>query len=183
MKESADNDIELINELHSARLRERFGEISLQVVKQDGLVRTSYLIDKDNTIRTLAIAIFSDKPYSTELNNIHVQVKSGSFIGETIRANGLDVIKRIRAKFKLTVSEPSILNQGFFLYGQLSEVFAGRNGLSEEFYAEVCEIYDSDLCPKNDVTYETMINPELSSRLEKIILHTEFKNIKITLFK
>lgn len=144
-----------INNLHSDKLKLRFGDIFLKIINQSNLMRVSTLSDNTGTVRTLAVSLFSHIPYSPEINKIHKKVSNGGFIGDSIVSSGANILRKKVCKFKvitpLIMSSEEIMTQGLY-----SRIFIGSNR-HKEFYCDLCEVYHPEFNPKEEIISYTNI--------------------------
>ncbi len=155
-------EINIISQLHTEKLIQKYGCINISIKKQNGNLRISELKDGDAVLRTYAITVFSTIPYSDELISIHKDVLNGSAIGQTIKQAGFDIIKKNVINF--IIETPKFFNNKTELTTcQLFEIYC-KVEAKYEYYAEVCEIYCPTFKPlkfKNEII-DTFILEKIS---------------------
>ncbi|MCD6018797.1 MAG: Uncharacterized protein K0S53_1918 [Bacteroidetes bacterium] len=167
--------------LHTDKLTQKYGGFKISIILQEGFLRISEIRDLDNTLRTFAISTFTNSEYSEKLRNVHEKILTGLPIGETLRKNGFNVIKKILAEFtieipKLFNSEPGVL----ITTGQLSEISC-KDEIKEEFYVTVCEINCPTFLKLSDKhTYE---NQAISEKVYTHLKYAALDNYKFNLIK
>src|ERR1700746_1877337 len=94
--------------LLSEELRNRFGTIKINIIEQNDDYRITVLESDEGNAKSLAICMFSETPFSTELEKVHEKIKKGGLIGETIKSNGFSVVKNLCCNF--SIDAPKIFN-------------------------------------------------------------------------
>jgi hypothetical protein len=167
----------MITELHSEKLKKKYGPIHLEIIKQSELNRLSVLKDNSNCVRTIAIAEFSLQAYSTELNRVHLQIYNGGFIGDTIIKNRMTMVKKINCRFRLNTPELMLSAQPYTI-GQYTTIFV-ITSQAKEYYCDLCEIFYPEF--ESNEEYNYLHNEAYQVRVVKLLTTHDIKFTNLTL--
>lgn len=172
-------EINLVKQLHTEKLIKKYGSISVTVIKHSDNLRLSELKDNNGILRTYAITIFSETPYSNKLMTIHNEIKNGASIGQTIKDFGCDIAKKTVANF--IISTPVFFNDNKkFTCCQLSEIYC-RIDDHYEFYAGICEIFCPSFKVPNSINkYE---NASICAKVKNVLARGKISPNDIILIK
>jgi hypothetical protein len=167
--------------LNSDAIRDRYGSYSVDVIAQSSTQRVAALrsgFEPNVICRTLAFTQFKT-PVAKELQQIHNQILDGSSIGETIRKNGFEVIKRDQKYFQITSGNlfdrlsRNTVPKGALLLAQIYRISASSTS-SEHPYAVIIEIYHPDYRPplESTASIESLKewNPEYRNAIQTLEL-------------
>ena len=136
----------LTEKLHTDVLEEKYGKISVKVLKHNDVVRESLLIDSKGIARTYALTFFN-KWENKEVEEINGKIKAGEAIGKAFRGKGYLIRKNVLDVFIIKI--PNWLKKEFstkeeFAKARLSEFYAKKQGKNPLIYGIVTEVYTPD---------------------------------------
>ena len=138
-------------------LEERYGPISVRVLRHDNKVRECHLVDRLGISRTFAVTFFGSDSRSSELTIIDQEIKFGNPIGKTLRKHKYSICKNV---FEVLIIEiPDWLKIAFrdkrsYAKGKMSEILIHRENASIEVYGIIAEIYCPDFEPTESIEVE-----------------------------
>lgn len=93
------------NRMHIDFLEKKYGDISINIIKQEHGYRLSYMVNNKNKVVTYAICrFFKDKiPKSFEKKDL--KIKQGGIIGKELLSSGIKFEKRNRASVIINIPE------------------------------------------------------------------------------
>jgi len=81
--------------LNSERIKDRFGNYGIEIIRQDGNTRLSNLYsthDGERTCRTYAVVEFVGSNF-VDLTEVHTRIADGASIGSTLKKDGWEIRK------------------------------------------------------------------------------------------
>lgn len=89
--------------LVSENLRDRFGEICLEVIFQDRTTRVSYIRRvADDEVLSFHIVLFTEDGIEA-LGSVHERVAAGEMLGEVIQASGVPYTRTVSEKIHIDI--------------------------------------------------------------------------------
>lgn len=140
-----ERNLTLVRKLHSDKLKERFGPITVRIKKGNKKIRISSLIDQEGISRTIAFTFFAKRQYKSRLDMIIDKIKRGESIGYALIKNGYQLYKTNYIDFVIQLN--SWLKREFkvkelFALSSLYKLFVkSKHNGSIEFLCELIEIY------------------------------------------
>jgi len=142
----------LLNRLHTDELEDRYGPISVLVLRHDERSREAHLTDALGVSRTFAVTLFPYDGPPESLREIDADVRAGSPIGKTFREHGYELRNNVLG-FEIVELPPSLRaafhDQHSYAQARLSEMLCRHGRNLPLFYGTVFEIYHPDFrCPE-----------------------------------
>ncbi len=165
-----------MHRLHTDLLAERYGPVSIRLLRHDNEVREAHLVDRKGVSRTFAVT-FLAPPYPEEFTLIDAEIRGGAPIGRTFRKYGCEVRRNVLKA--LAVALPLWLRTEFahsslFAKAFLSEFLARINARPPELYGTIIEIYSPDfLTPEITETDLLQEGPTLKSLVANRVPHED----------
>ncbi len=175
--EQATKDAESpMHRLHTDLLAERYGPVSIRLLRHDNEVREVHLIDRQRVSRTYAVT-FLASPCPEEFTGIDAEIRDGAPIGSTFRKYGCEVRKNVLKA--LAVELPSWLRTEFahsspFAKAFIVEFLARIDARPPELYGTIIEIYSPDFLT-SEITEADLLRegPTLKSLIASRVPHEE----------
>ncbi len=165
-----------MHRFHTDLLAERYGPVSIRLLRHDDEVREAHLIDRQGVSRTFAVT-FLAPPYPEEFTRIDAEIRDGAPIGRTFRKHGCEVRKNVLKV--LTVALPLWLRTEFahsslFAKAFLFEFLARIDARPPKLYGTIIEIYSPDFL-KPEITETDLLQegPTLKSLIAGRVPHEE----------
>ncbi len=129
--------------LSTDELRQKFGEISLEIIAHKGNIRNTCVRRRsDNAVVAYSIVTFNDEGIKAFGDVFHNQILSGKTIGETIKGSGLPHTRTVSKSFV------SRINFGLsFLFDTKKDSCVSRNveyKIKDMLYASIIEFYNPE---------------------------------------
>jgi hypothetical protein len=140
----------LVDRLHTDVLEDRYGSISAKILRHDGIIRESHLVDKKGISRTYALTFFPKKFTHKEIEQINEEIRKGGAIGKVFREHKYAIRKNVLDVYIIEL--PSWLKKAFktdsnFAKARISEFYAKKKNSNPVIYGNVVEIYSPDFRP------------------------------------
>ena len=165
------------NKLHTEALAEKFGPITVNVLRHSSRVRETLLVDSKGVARTYALTILQNKDWTKEVGRINELVREGSALGQEFRKNNFDTRKNIIDVY--TINLPRWLQKEFNTKhlrakARLSEFLVKKKNSRPVLYGIVVEIYTPYFQSPKISTFEIKeINATLNAFKQKDIPEKE----------
>ncbi len=165
-----------MHRLHTDLLAERYGPVSIRLLRHDNEVREAHLVDRQGVSRTFAVTFLAPL-YPEEFTRIDAEIRDGAPIGRTFRKYGYEVRKNVLKT--LAVELPLWLRTEFahsslFAKAFLSEFLTRIDPRPPELYGTIIEIYSPDFqTPEITETDLLQEGPTLKSLIASRIPHEE----------
>jgi len=134
----------IVNQLVTDKIRNQFGEVSIEICEQTIDKRISIIADKWKIARVMAITLYNND-YSEDVLAVHNLIIKGGMIGQTFVNSGYNFVKIIECCFE--IDSPDILKIGkrkSKSVGHFSNIFVVKFG-TKEFYGQLCEIFSPEI--------------------------------------
>ena len=152
--------------LHTNRLEQLFGPISLHILKQDVPIRIVELKDSNGLCRTLAIVRFLDV-HGKVLNEAYKAILGGELLGKTLVDYDIDFAREYVGS--MPVKLPDWLKKDFKSLEDEGMAFVSNIWVKDEaalpskfVFTEIIEIIPHEL--KKDFVYKTNPSQKINSK-------------------
>lgn len=136
----------LVDRLHTDVLEERYGPISVNILRQDDAIREVHLVDRQGISRTYALTFYPTE-MSPDIRAVDAAIRAGMPIGKAFREAGYAIRKNVVDVYTLEI--PTWLQNDFAVQeahakARLSEFYARKSDGEPEIYGTVTEVYTPD---------------------------------------
>lgn len=161
---------QLVGRLHTDVLEDKYGPISVRVVKHTNLMREAHLVDKKGISRTYSLTFFPKKR-NASIASVEKDIARGAAIGKAFRLHGYSVRKNVIEVFILALPkwlQKSFKTKEFFAKARLSEFYAKKEGENPVIYGTVLEVYTPDFRDPVINTADLLQDNALTEMLERV---------------
>lgn len=140
----------LVDRLHTDVLEEKYGAISVKLVRHTRRLREAHLVDRSGISRTYSLTFFPAKR-ERRIASVEKDIASGAPIGKAFRMHGYAIRKNVVEVFLLPL--PGWLRKAFRTKemrakARISEFYAKKRGEEPVIYGDVLEVYSPDFRPQ-----------------------------------
>jgi len=164
----------LPGKLHTEILEEQYGEIDVQLLYDDNIIREVLLLDEKNIARTYAITFRSREWQGNEgMEKINELIRSGASIGKTFKRGGYDILKNVIEVYVTNIPEWLMLafeEESKTAKTRITEFLVRKN--NEVFnYGIIAEVYSPHFS-KPEVTKEDKAQINIATQILKKLGYT-----------